>query len=159
MAFAMLAFSDRERDMRIVFQGLVLGLLAGLSAGCGTVAQPIDTATEVEPSKLYAFQNPSDERSAEVAVVRDRGMNGAACDVAIYVNGQLGAYMSQGALSRFYVPAGPITLGVGPPDKGLCSGAAVRTIETTAKEGQARYYRISLDVGGIYIGPYVTNSN
>lgn len=131
--------------------------LTALMAGCGTVAQPIDTAVPVEPQKRHAFTQPSEENSAEVVVVRDTGVNGAACDVAIYVNGQLGAYVGPGRIARFHVPAGPLTLGVGSSDKGLCSGAAVRTIESVATADKPRFYRVSLDIGGIYLGPYVEN--
>ena len=139
--------------MRIAVVAMALGLMAG----CATTVQPIGTAKPVEIGKLHAYTQQSEGSSAEIAVVRDSGMSGGACDVALYINGRLGAYIGPGRLARFYVPSGPITLGVGPSDNGLCKGPAVRTIETTAQSDEPRYFRISLDTAGIYIGPYVEN--
>src|SRR5690606_35298366 len=117
--------------------------------------QPIDSAVPVEASKALAFQQPTADSRAEIVVVRDRGAYGSGCDVALFVNGRIGAYIGAGRTARFYVPARPLALGVAPSGTGLCSGSTVRTIGSTAVDGQSRHYRISMDMQGLYIGPYV----
>lgn len=138
-------------------RAFAIAVAVGLLTGCVTSVQPISSATPVEASKMLAFQSPAQGSSAEIVVVRDRGAYGSGCDVALFVNGRIGAYVGAGRSARFYVPAGPLALGVAPSGTGLCVGSVVRTIESAAVDGQVRNYRISMDMQGLYIGPYVEN--
>ncbi len=88
-------------------------------------------------------------------VVRDSGALGSGCDVVVYVDGKRAAKIGTGQRATFYLPPGQPNLGIGLADSGLCSGMAVRSITAKVAAGETTTYRISGDMAGVYIGPYI----
>ncbi|CAN7256261.1 hypothetical protein LJR159_000975 [Pseudomonas brassicacearum] len=135
---------------------LFVGAVAvALLAGCSSSAISVKQAEPVPPDELYAFQSKPSGESGKVTVVRDSGFVGSGCDIVVYVDGRRAAKIGTGQRASFYLPVGTPSLGAGLAGSGLCAGAAIRTISASVKPGKESVYRISGDVGGFYIGPYV----
>ncbi|MCV4343336.1 hypothetical protein [Pseudomonas capsici] len=137
--------------MRVITSALVIALLAG----CASTAISVRDAQPVPPEELYAFQSKLPSDSGRITVVRDSGAIGSGCDIVVYVDGRKAAKIGTGQRATFYLPSGSSSLGAGLAESGLCAGAAVRTIAATVKPGKESLYRISGDMSGFYIGPYV----
>lgn len=137
--------------MRILIGALVLGLLAG----CASTAISVRDAKPVPADEVYAFQSKPAGESGKITVVRDSGAVGSGCDIVVYVDGRKAAKVGTGQRVTFYLPAGSPNLGAGLAGSGLCAGAAIRTIAATVRPGKESLYRISGDMAGFYIGPYV----
>lgn len=132
----------------IAAMGLVL-------AGCATSPTAVQTAEPVPQDELYAFQQKPHGQSGTMIVVRDSGALGSGCDVVVYVDGKRAAKIGTGQRATFYLPPGQPNLGIGLADSGLCSGMAVRSITAKVAAGETTTYRISGDMAGVYIGPYI----
>jgi hypothetical protein len=137
--------------MRILIGAVAVMLLAG----CASSAISVREANPVPADELYAFQSKPAGESGKVTVVRDSGMIGSGCDIVVYVDGRKAAKIGTGERASFYLPAGAPSIGAGLAGSGLCAGAAIRTISANVQAGKESLYRISGDVGGFYIGPYV----
>ena len=134
----------------------VVGALAvALLAGCASSAIPVTQAEPVPQDELYAFQSKPAGDSGKVTVVRDSGMVGSGCDIVVYVDGRKAAKIGIGQRASFYLPPGTPSIGAGLAGTGLCGGAAIRTISANVQNGKESVYRISGDLSGFYIGPYV----
>lgn len=112
-------------------------------------------AKPVPSDEVYAFQTKPSGDSGKITVVRGSGAVGSACDNVVYVDGRTAAKIGTGQRATFYLPPGSPGLGAGLAGSGLCAGAAIRTIAATVQSGKESLYRISGDMGGFYIGPYV----
>jgi len=134
---------------------LIGALAVALLAGCASSAIPVSQADPVPRDELYAFQNKPAGESGKVTVVRDSGMVGSGCDVVVYVDGRKAAKIGTGQRASFYLPPGNPSIGAGLAGSGLCGGAAIRTISANVKSGKESLYRISGDMSGFFIGPYV----
>ena len=135
---------------------LIVGALAvALLAGCASSAIPVSQAEPVPSDELYAFQSKPPGESGKLTVVRDSGAVGSGCDIVVYVDGRKAAKIGTGQRASFYIPAGTTNLGAGLAGSGLCAGAAIRTISAGVHAGKESLYRISGDLSGFYIGPYV----
>ncbi|WP_422421415.1 hypothetical protein [Pseudomonas sp. GZD-222] len=137
--------------MRILIGAVGLALLAG----CATSATPLLQAEPVSSNELYAFQSKPAGGSGKVTVVRDSGALGSGCDVVVYVDGRKAAKIGTGERASFFLPVGQPNLGIGLADSGLCAGMAVRSISGSVQEGKESIYRISGDMSGVFIGPYI----
>lgn len=137
--------------MRILVAGAALALIAGCSSNPITLQQ----AERAPKDKVYAFQAVPQGAHGAVTVLRDSGINASACDFLIYVDGEKAAKLGTGQKVTFYVKPGAMNLGVGLAGTGLCMGQAIRTIGVEAKLGQESVFRVSSDMSGMYIGPYV----
>lgn len=137
--------------MKTMFGAWLLLLLTG----CASTAIPIGQADPVPRDELYAFQNKPAGESGKVTVVRDSGMVGSGCDIVVYVDGRKAAKIGTGQRASFYLPPGNPSIGAGLAGSGLCGGAAIRTISVNVKSGKESLYRISGDMSGFFIGPYV----
>jgi len=137
--------------MRILIGALGLAMLAG----CATSATPVSQAEPVPSDELYAYQSKPVDGGGTVTVVRDSGALGSGCDVVVYLDGKKAAKVGTGQRASFYLPAGQPNLGIGLADSGLCGGMAVRSITAKVQEGKESIYRISGDMSGVYIGPYI----
>jgi len=82
-------------------------------------------------------------------------MVGSGCDIVVYVDGRKAGKIGTSQRASFYLPAGNINLGAGLAGSGLCAGAAIRTISASVQANKESLYRISGDMSGFYIGPYV----
>lgn len=135
---------------------LIVGALAVvLLAGCASSAIPVSQADPVPRDELYAFQSKPAGESGKVTVVRDSGMVGSGCDIVVYVDGRKAAKIGTGQRASFYLPPGNPSIGAGLAGSGLCGGAAIRTISANVQSGKESLYRISGDMSGFFLGPYV----
>ena len=137
--------------MRILIAAVAVAMLAG----CASSAISVRDAKPVPTDELYAFQSKPSGESGKVTVVRDSGAVGSGCDIVVYVDGRKAAKIGTGQRATFFLPPGSPSLGAGLAGSGLCAGAAIRTIAATVLPGKESLYRISGDIGGFYIGPYV----
>lgn len=135
---------------------LIVGALAVmLLAGCASSAISVRDAKPVPSDEVYAYQSKPAGESGKITVVRDSGAVGSGCDIVVYVDGRKAAKIGTGQRATFYLPPGTPNLGAGLAGSGLCAGAAIRTIGATVRTGKESLYRISGDMAGFYIGPYV----
>ncbi|MDH1573646.1 hypothetical protein [Pseudomonas sp. GD03746] len=138
--------------MRILIGALGLALLVG----CATSATPVVQAQPVPSDELYAYQVKPAGSGGTLTVVRDSGMVGSGCDVVFYIDGKRAGKIGPGQRASFYIAPGQPNLGVGLSDSGLCAGMAIRSITGSVQDGKESIYRISGDMSGVYIGPYIT---
>ncbi|MBV4469360.1 hypothetical protein KVG87_09550 [Pseudomonas sp. SWRI31] len=129
--------------------------MATLLVGCASSAIPISQTEPVPRDELYAFQTKPAGESGKITVIRDSGMVGSGCDIVVYVDGRKVAKVGTGQRASFYLPPGNPSIGAGLAGSGLCGGAAIRTISANVKSGKESLYRISGDMSGFFIGPYV----
>jgi hypothetical protein len=135
---------------------LVMGMsVVTLLVGCASSAIPISQADPVPRDELYAFQAKPAGESGKITVVRDSGMVGSGCDIVVYVDGRKAAKVGTGQRASFYLPPGNPSIGAGLAGSGLCGGAAIRTISANVQSGKESLYRISGDMSGFFLGPYV----
>ncbi|MBP5118870.1 hypothetical protein HUS85_23785 [Pseudomonas protegens] len=134
---------------------LIAAVAVVMLAGCASTAISVRDAEPVPTDEVYAFQSKPSGDSGQITVVRDSGAVGSGCDIVVYVDGHKAAKIGTGQRATFYLPSGSLSLGAGLAGSGLCAGAAIRTIAATVKSGKESLYRISGDIGGFYIGPYV----
>lgn len=137
--------------MRILIGAAGLALLAG----CATSATPVQQADPVPRDEIYAFQSKEGADSGSLTVVRDSGALGSGCDIVVYIDGKKSAKIGPGQRASFYLPPGQPNLGIGLAGSGLCGGMAVRSITGNVETGKDSVYRISGDMSGVYIGPYI----
>lgn len=137
--------------MRILIGMVGLALLAG----CATQPTPIQQAEPVPVDELYAFQSAPNANSGSLIVVRDSGALGSGCDVVVYIDGKKSAKIGPGQRASFHLPPGQPNIGIGLAGSGLCGGMAVRSITGNVRSGEEAVYRISGDMSGVYIGPYL----
>lgn len=134
---------------------LVVIVAVAMLAGCASSAISVRDAKPVPSDEVYAFQTKPAGESGKVTVVRDSGAVGSGCDIVVYVDGRKAAKIGTGQRATFYLPPGSPSLGAGLAGSGLCAGAAIRSIAATVQTGKESLYRISGDMAGFYIGPYV----
>lgn len=137
--------------MRILIGAVAVAVLAG----CVSSAISVREATPVPGDELYAFQIKPRGDSGTVIVLRDSGAVGSGCDVVVFIDGKRAAKLGTGQRASFHLPPGQPSIGIGLANSGLCGGMAVRTIVGNVQNGKESIYRISGDMSGIYIGPYV----
>lgn len=136
--------------MRILIVAVGLALLAG----CATYITPLEHAKPVSNDKLYWYQSGLSGPSGKLTVVRDSGVPGSACDVDVYIQGRKSATIQPGELASFYLPVGHQNLAIALAKAGLCSGT-VQSISVIVQNGQESMYRVSGDIDGTHIGPYI----
>lgn len=124
-------------------------------AGCATSPVPMSSAEPVSPDEIYGFQEKQGADSGKITVVRDSGFTGSGCDVVFYIEGKRAAKIGSGQKASFFVQPGSVNLGSGLSDSGLCSGAAIKTVSANIQPKQESLYRLSGDMQGFYLAPYV----
>lgn len=137
--------------MRILIGALALIVLAG----CSTTPMSAQDAAPVPSDELYAFQSKTADANSRITVIRDGGFVGSGCDLVFYIEGRRSAKIGPGQRASFYVEPGPVNLGTGLAESGLCAGAAIRTISANIKAGTENQFRISGDMSGFFLAPYV----
>lgn len=137
--------------MRILIGAVAVMLLAG----CSTSPMSARDADPVPSDELYAFQSKSANTSSRITVVRDGSFVGSGCDLVLYIEGRRAAKIGPGQRASFYVEPGAVNLGTGLAESGLCAGAAIRTISANLKPGVESQFRISGDMSGFFLAPYV----
>ncbi|MFJ2381587.1 hypothetical protein [Pseudomonas protegens] len=134
---------------------IFVAIVAVVLAGCASTAISVRGAKPVPADEVHAFQSRPSGDSGTITVVRDSGAVGSGCDIVVYVDGRKAAKIGTSQRATFYLPPGSPNLGAGLAGSGLCTGAAIRTIAGTVLPGKESLYRISGDMAGFYIGPYV----
>jgi len=123
-----------------------------LMSSCATTPVSLSVAKKVPSERVFAFQDASNENTAELTVIRDKGLLGSACYLSVYVNTILSARIDVAEAVTFYLKPGEILLRAGkdPEGKGLCGADQGYWIqrETTLKAGQIKSFRLSLNQGG-----------
>lgn len=137
--------------MRIFIAVVAVAMLAG----CATSPISARNAAPVPSDELYAFQEKTVNTSSRITVVRDGGFVGSGCDLVLYIEGRRAAKIGPGQRASFFVEPGPVNLGTGLAESGLCAGAAIRTISANLKPGVESQFRISGDMSGFFLAPYV----
>ena len=133
-----------------------IGALAVLLlAGCSSNAITVQQAEQAPADKVYAFQAKPSVEFGKLTVVRDGGFNSSACDFVVYLDGKKVAKLGSGQKASFFVPTGALNVSAGLEGSGLCSGQAMRTVAAKSEVGKENIYRISSDMSGIQLGPYV----
>jgi len=132
---------------------LVILVIATISlGGCATTPVSPSTAMQAPRDRLLAFQERTDETSATLVITRDQGLTGGACYYSVTLNGTVAARLDVGETARFYVPPGEILMrgGRDPLGKGLCGTGQDHWTqrETVVREGETKYFRLSIDVNG-----------
>ncbi|MFJ2687401.1 hypothetical protein ACIOYV_27105 [Pseudomonas sp. NPDC087342] len=129
-----------------------------LLAGCSTSQISVRDAKPVPGDELYAFQSKTANTSSRITVVRDGGVLGSGCDVVFYIEGRRAAKIGPGERASFYSEPGAANLGIGLADSGLCMGVAIKTISANLKPNGESRFRISNDMNGLFLAPYVDYS-
>lgn len=136
-------------------KALLLALGLALLTGCATSVTPLGQATPVPKDEIFGHQTKLQGPSGTLTVVRDSGLQGSGCDVVVYIDGKKAAKVGPGQRASFYLPVGRPDIGVGLADSGLCAGMSVRSISGNVRADMDSVYRISSDMSGVYIGPYL----
>ncbi|MCU7645674.1 hypothetical protein [Pseudomonas piscis] len=136
-------------------RGVIWAAALLLVAGCASSAITVQQAEQAPKDEVYAFQSMPTGAYGTLTVVRDGGINASACDFVVYVDGKRAAKLGSGQKVSFYVKPGSLNLGVGLAGTGLCMGQAIRTMAAEALPDREKIFRVSSDMAGMYIGPYV----
>ncbi|RIA31315.1 hypothetical protein DFO61_2031 [Ectopseudomonas oleovorans] len=132
-----------------------LALLALLvMTGCTTSKLTPEHADPVPANRLYGFTQKVGSDDAKITVVRDGGAFGSGCGFVVHIDGKRAATLNSGEVASFYVDPGEHVISVGLSGIGLCS-AIDKTTEFVASQNQKRIYRLSTDLNGFYINPYI----
>lgn len=123
--------------------------------GCATAPTPVATADMVPATAIYGFQQKTAESSGKITVIRDSGFTGSGCDILFYIEGQRAATIAAGQKASFYVPPGDINLGAGPVFSAVCGSLSVRAITAKIQPSQESLFRLSGDMQGFYLAPYI----
>lgn len=137
--------------MRILLGALVVALLAG----CSSNPISLTYAKQAPRDEVYAFQSNPAGSYGQIIVLRDGGINASGCDFVVYVDGKKAAKLGSGEKASFLVSPGSYNLGVGLAGVGLCAGQAIRTISINVTDKKDSIFRLSSDMTGITVGPYV----
>ncbi len=138
---------------------ICIALLLGVAtlAGCATKPVNVGEAKPAPESRVYGYQAASGSAGA-VTFVRDKGMMGAGCYLAVLVNGTPAAMLDTGEKVTLVFTPGRWNVGASPSGAGLCgSGLATRNkreVQVTVDAGDQLTYRIAIGQGGeLNIGP------
>lgn len=134
---------------------LIGALAAALLAGCSSNPISISEAKQAPRDEIYAFQSTPAGSYGKITVLRDSGLNASGCDFVVYVDGKKSAKLGSGERASFLLSPGSYSVGVGLAGMGLCAGQAIRTVSTNVTSQKESILRLSSDMTGITIGPYV----
>lgn len=134
---------------------IAVGLGALALAGCASSPIPLESAEVAPSSKVFAFQTKTSPVAGKITVLRDSGVTGSACDVGVYIDGVRAANLATGQKASFWVAAGTRNLSIGPSNSGICTGTALRTLSADVAPGEEKAFRVSGDMQGVYLNPYV----
>ena len=131
--------------------GWCLLVLLSMTA-CHTNPVSLEKASPTPSTRRLAFQDANNPENSRVTVIRDMGVRKSGCFVEIYVNENVAARIDEGEKVTFYLPPGPLLLGVGPDFNGpiLCGYDPSNStqINTTLKPNEEKVFRISFSGGG-----------
>lgn len=129
-------------------------LLPVLIAGCATSPVTLTDAKPVPADRVFTSQGTSSATTGALTVTRDQGAFGAACPIALYVDGTVAAHFRTAETLTIHLPAGPHIIGAGPSGSGMCSwtneAAHRREISHTVEAGGQAKMRLSITQQGLY---------
>lgn len=132
----------------------VFCLIPVLATACATSPVALSEAKPVPADRVFAHSQPIDEPSGQLVVVRDQGALGAACPIALYVDGQIAAHFRTSETLTFHLPVGQHVIGAGPSGGGVCSwtneAAHRREIAHTVESSKQAKMRLSITQQGLY---------
>lgn len=121
---------------------------------CATTYVKPDSANQVPTSRLFLEDaNTKNVITGPIAVTRDGGISGSGCRLTLYINNKRAADFRPKELARFNVPVGETLFKVGlPPDAaglcGLAGGGYSKTLVSTIKDDQEKFFRIGISASG-----------
>ena len=133
---------------------MVLLLGIALSALCGCASSPVSIkdAIQVPADRVLAFQEPTQDKSASLSVIRDSAFQGGGCYYALWINQTLAARLDTSEVAKFFVEPGELLLRVGrdPQGNGLCALGQDQWVqrETLLKPGEQKTFRMTIGVNG-----------
>lgn len=136
-------------------RSILVGLGALMLSGCATTLIPVEKAVNAPADEVFAFQAKAPDATARITVLRDSGMVGSGCDIGVYVDGTKAANLGAGEKASFWVRPGVRNVSIGSSNSGICAGLALRTLSAELQPSEEKVFRISLDMQGVYINPYV----
>jgi len=129
-------------------------LIPVLAAACATSPVALTDAKPVPADRVFAHNQPVEGPSGQLVVVRDQGALGAACPIALYINGQIAALFRTSETLTLHLQAGQYVIGAGPSGGGMCSwtneAAHRREISHTVQPGTQAKMRLSITQQGLY---------
>lgn len=129
-------------------------LIPVLAAACATSPVALIDAKPVPADRVFAYSQLIDGPSGHLVLVRDQGAFGAACPMAVYVDGQIAAHFRTSETLTLYLPAGQHVIGAGPSGGGMCSwtneAAHRREIALAVQAGTQAKMRLSITQQGLY---------
>lgn len=129
-------------------------LIPALAAACATSPVAPTDAKPVPADRVFAYSQPIDGPSGKLLVVRDQRAFGAACPIAVYVDGQVAAHFRTSETLTLHLAPGPHVIGAGPSGGGMCSwsneAAHRREIAHTVQAGTQARMRLSITQQGLY---------
>lgn len=128
--------------MRLAILSAALLILSG----CATEVVPTQEASSVPRERILApdLVRPSTE-SGSVILKRDTGLNNAACNFRLFLDGQ--AFADIGTSEKVQIYARPGEHILGAETNGICFAGNAETT-TSLIAGQTRIYRVSVGSGG-----------
>ena len=129
-------------------------LIPVLAAACATSPVALIDAKLVPADRVFAYSQPIESPNGQLVVVRDQGALGAACPIALYINGQIAAHFRTAETLTLHLPVGQYVIGAGPSGGGVCSwtneAAHRRGIAHTVEPGTQAKMRLSITQQGLY---------
>jgi len=122
---------------------ILVSLALVVIAGCATTAVPLDQA---KPGKVAPneWQSPT-PGSGTLTIVRDTGMQGAACTSHVLINGKPVADLRIAQTATVYLPPGEYIAGV--RNATICGGGD-SSVSVTMTAGARKAYRVGISVAG-----------
>ena len=120
----------------------------GVLGGCATAPIPSKDAIDVPSERVYSFKLPTTPESAKAIVIRDSGMLGGGCFLALWIDGTLAGRFNPAEKAEFFISPGERVLRVGrdPQGKALCAldGDNWTQRESVFKPQETKYFRLRI---------------
>lgn len=121
--------------------------------GCVSTPTPLSEVVLTPSERMYAFQDTPAGKYSTIVVTRDQGINTSACYIGLWVDAKLASRIDVGEQAKFYLSSGEhlLKVGVDPQGRGLCgvtSFVAWVQRETILRDGEIKYFRISINAHG-----------
>jgi hypothetical protein len=125
---------------------IVFGVIC-LISGCSTEAIRASDANQVPASRVFIKSPPPSTATSTLVVTRDSGFVGSACNIGLFIDGDIVASLSTKESAAFKVAPGEHILGIGDPGKSaICFGGFGSMHESSSifKDGETKYFRITI---------------
>jgi hypothetical protein len=131
-----------------------------LVTACSTARTPIDQSTVIQQDRILGFDQPTDQHTSIIKVIRDEGFTFSGCFFAIGLNKKVAALIDVGEEATFYIPPGEFTIKIGQDieDGFLCSpGGREWSAPISAKisPGETKYFRVGVGIDPMVHIPFI----